>query len=283
MRLAKDWIEYECIDCGDGMKIERFGPYILKRKEPSWTQPLTNTPFEFNGIHTQHGWETHNLPDTWTIHYKDMAMELKPTEFKHLGIFPEQAVNWDFIRASIQRANKPLRILNLFGYTGGATIACAMENVEEVVHIDALKSAISRTQENIKLNTLEDKKIRTIVDDVMKFLAREKRRGRTYHGVILDPPSFGRGPNKEIWEIKKDLEPLLNAVNDILDKDVEFIVLNTYSSHITKREVHAIASRIFKPLKGILDTQHIGVPITLKDKPLILGQTTRWTKHENLL
>lgn len=283
MRIAKKWVDYECVDCGEGVKIERLGSYYLKRREPSAQGPLVKLKTVLDGTHTPEGWLSNNLPSQWVINYEDIAITIQPTQFKHIGFFPEQAVNWDFMRNVIREQKYPPRILNLFGYTGIATVAVAKETVSEVVHVDALKSAITRTQENITLNNLEDKHVRTLVDDVMKFLAREKRRGRTYHGIVLDPPSFGRGPNKEQWSIKKDLKPLMDAVMEVLDPDACFLVLNTYSNYIDEKTVHAIVSDCFKNRKGRVDTQQIGVPVTHKRKPLILGQTTRWTTHEDLL
>ena len=285
MRLSKQWNDYECLDIGDGYKVERFGPYILKRPEPSAKGHLTIKNIDFNGVHTGKEWKTHNLPESWILEYKDMKFNLRLHEFKHLGIFPEQATNWDFIREVSKKHNEPLRILNLFGYTGGATIAAAMGNIEEIVHIDALKSAIDRTRENIDLNNLQDKKIRTIQEDVMKFLFREKKRGRTYHGIIMDPPSFGRGPRGDVWKIEEHLEPLIDACLDILDEEAVYIILNTYTTKLSAKWVGDLFSSKLKDrnIKGFIDSQDIGVPVTHKKYPLKLGKTTRWCRYENTL
>lgn len=286
MLTANNWKEYECIEIGEGFKIERFGNFIFKRPEPTATGKLKLKNIELDGTFENGSWEFNNLPDSWVLNYKNMKLNLSPSSFKHLGVFPEQAINWDFIMDANRKADKPLRILNLFGYTGAATIAAAMGNVEEVVHIDSLKSANKRTQENIELNGLSDKKIRTMVDDVLKFLEKEKRRGRTYHGIIMDPPSFGRGPKGEIWKIEDQIDHLINSALDVLDKDAVYVILNTYSTKLSHTTVKTILEKKFrshKIHKGYFDSHKIGVPVTHGDKNLQLGNTTRWCIYEDLL
>lgn len=284
MRVSNLWKDYECMDVGDGFKIERFGNYILKRPENSINDTLQITDIKLDGYHSGDMWQHTSLPDTWTMEYQDMKFMLKLHEFKHIGIFPEQASNWDFIR-KMGKQHKPKRILNLFGYTGAATIAAAMEDVDEVVHIDALKSAIERTRLNISLNSLDHKLIRTIQEDVMKFLVREKKRGRTYHAIIMDPPTFGRGPKGSMWKIEDDLEPLIDACLDILDKDASYIILNTYSPKLSANDVEMILKKRLKQhnIKGFVDSQDIALPITQKPYTLKQGKTTRWSAHENTL
>lgn len=286
MLIAKDWKEYECLDLGDGYKIERFGEFIFKRPEPTATGPLAHTNRPIDGQFENGTWFHKNLPDSWVFNYKDMKLNLSPSSYKHLGVFPEQAVNWDFIREVDKRHNKPIRVLNLFGYTGAATVACAMGNVEEVVHIDALKSAVKRTQENIELNKLSEKRVRTMVDDVLKFLEKEKRRGNTYHAIIMDPPSFGRGPKGEVWRLEDQIDDLINGALDILDKDAVYLILNTYSQKMSFNTVQFILEKKFRQHMihhGTFDSHRIGVPVTNSSEVLELGNTTRWCVYEDLL
>ncbi len=282
MKIAKNWENYECLDIGEGYKIERFGEYILKRPEPTAGGELDLQMTHFDGEFINGQWE-HHLPESWILEYKDMKFELKLSEFKHLGIFPEQALNWDLIRSIHEKHKEPMRILNLFGYTGGATVASAWGNVEEVVHVDALKSANMRTQENLKLNNLEDKHVRTLVDDVLKFIEKEKRRGRTYHGIIMDPPSFGRGPKKEVWKIEEQLETLIQGAVELLDEDAVFLILNTYSRNLTPSYVLRTLKTYFNPEDGKFDSSKIGLPIKNKPFPLKAGNTTRWCKYGELM
>src|SRR5690554_997293 len=281
MKIAKNWENYECLDIGDGYKIERFGEFILKRPEPTAGGEMTLQMQHFDGEFINGQWE-HHLPESWVLEYRDMKFELKLSEFKHLGMFPEQAINWDFIRKIHDKHQEPMRILNLFGYTGAATIASAMGNVEEVVHVDALKSANQRTQENIALNGLEHKKIRTLQDDVLKFIQREKRRGRTYHGIIMDPPSFGRGPKGERWKIETHLETLIEHATDLLDEDAVFLIVNTYTAGLTPDDVLNIVKEKFNPGYGKFETTSIGLPIKNKPFPLKAGNTTRWCKYKDI-
>ena len=286
MLINKNWTEYEIIDIGEGMKIERFGDFIFKRPEPSVHNKLSVKDIKLDAYFKDGQWIQKDLPDEWVIHYKDMKMMLSPSSFKHLGIFPEQAINWDFIRDVSNKHKEPIRVLNLFAYTGGATIAAAMGNVEEVVHIDALRSAINRTQTNIKLNGLEDKTIRTMVDDVLKFLRREKRRGNTYHAIIMDPPSFGRGPKGEVWKIEERLEELIDASLDVLSDDALYLILNTYSAHLSHEDVLKTLKSKFKARHihhGAFDSHKLAMPVTHNNQTLTLGNTTRWCIYEDLL
>ncbi|QIK69674.1 SAM-dependent methyltransferase [Erysipelothrix sp. HDW6C] len=285
MRFTNDWRDFEVIDAGNGTKIERYNDITLKRPEPvaTWAPmaPQMHVDAAFNET-----WRFYKkLPTDWTIRYKDLSFLVRPTTFKHTGIFPEQAVNWDWMRTVIQTSEKPLRILNLFGYTGGATIACAMEdNVEEVVHIDALKSLNEWAQENVALNDLGDKKIRTITEDVMKFLEREKRRGRTYHGIIMDPPSYGRGPKGERWKIENQLQPLMEAALAILDPEALFMVINTYTTNLEPKRVHFTLQNALNNtgFPAHIHSEEIGLPITTMQQKLNCGVTTRWCYREDL-
>ena len=286
MRIADKWNDFEIIDAGSGIKIERYGTHILKRPDPMASWPLSQHPIALDAEFDK-TWIYHtNDTITSTITYGDMTLAIKPTDFKHTGIFPEQAINWDWMRSVIRTTDEPLRILNLFGYTGGATIACALEpNVVEVVHIDALKSLNSWVQTNVSLNHLEGKTIRTITEDALKFLDREKRRGRTYHGIIMDPPSYGKGPRGEVWRIEQQLQTLLEKAFEVLDPNAKFVVLNTYTTNLSSASVQKRFNQTCSKFKFALNTHSdaIGLPITYQNKPLACGITTRWSYDENLL
>lgn len=286
MRIADKWTDFEIIDAGNGVKIERYGDVVLKRPDPLASWPLSNHPIKVDASF-EGSWIHHNdvsVPPT--ISYHDMVLAIKPTDFKHTGIFPEQAVNWDWMRNVIRQSDEPLRILNLFGYTGGATIACALEdNAVEVVHIDALKSLNTWVRNNVSLNHLDHKTIRTITEDALKFLDREKRRGRTYHGIIMDPPSYGKGPKGEVWRIEQQLPTLLDKAFDLLDPHGKFVVLNTYTTNLGSSAVQTLFNQKLAAFGFPLNThsEAIGLPITYQNKPLACGITTRWSYDENLL
>lgn len=286
MRIPLHWEDFEVIDAGKGVKIERYTEFILKRPEPTATGPLTLKSYDPDAtFDTKWRFKT-QLPESIILRYQDMKLLVRPTTFKHTGVFPEQAVNWDWARTVIRDYKKPMRILNLFGYTGGATIACAMEdNVEEVVHIDALKSLNAWTQENVQLNNLGEKTIRTITEDVLKFLDRELKRGRTYHGIIMDPPSYGKGPKGEVWRIEEKLPLLLDKAIALLDEDAQFMILNTYTTNLGINKVKHIFDSHLKRngIKGHTHSDNIGLPISYKDEVLACGITSRWSKNENIL
>ena len=219
MNISNNWQDYECLATGDKEKLERFGNIILNRPDPTIVWAKTNNPIwkKWDGYYHRSNegggyWEfKKKLPPYWTINYRDLTFKVSPTNFKHTGIFPEQATNWDYIIDKIKSENNPeLRVLNLFAYTGCATMAASMAGAKEVVHVDAAKGMIDWAKENMRLSHLENNTIRFICEDVLKFLDREIRRGRTYHAIIMDPPSYGRGPNKEVWRLEDNLQELLN-------------------------------------------------------------------------
>lgn len=285
MRIANDWSNFEVVDAGDGVKIERYNSILLQRPDPVASWPLSKSYSVDAWFDSSWHFNKH-LAQEIHLDYKDLRFQIMPTTFKHTGIFPEQAINWDWMRSVIQSSNKQLRILNLFGYTGGATVACAKEdNVIEVVHIDALKSLNNWTKTNISLNNLDHKTVRTINEDAMKFLDRELRRGRTYHGIIMDPPSYGKGPKGEVWRIEQQLEPLLEKAVSILDRDALFIVLNTYTTNLPQSKVQSSLNQALKRhnFKLTTHTDGLGLPITNSKKVLSCGVTTRWCYDENLL
>ena len=219
LRLADQWQDYECLDAGDGEKLERWGTVILRRPDPQALWPKSPTERRWNSPHAHYhrsakgggAWSfLKPLPASWTIGYRDLRFKVAPTDFKHTGLFPEQASNWDWMAQQLH-AHPNARVLNLFAYTGGATLACAHAGAQEVVHVDASKGMIQWAKENQDLSHLNSSTIRFLVDDALKFVEREHRRGRRYHGIVLDPPSYGRGPNNELWKLEDSLAPLLSA------------------------------------------------------------------------
>ena len=265
INVSNEWIDYKCLATGDGEKIEKWGSYILRRPDPQiiWNKSTSSIWNKWDGFYHRSNkgggnWEFKSkLPDYWTINYKELKFKVSPTNFKHTGIFPEQAINWDYIMDRINKANiKDYRVLNLFAYTGCATMAASYAGASEVVHVDASKGMIEWAKENMHLCNLESNKIRFIVDDVIKFLEREKRRGRTYHGVIMDPPSYGRGPNGE----------LLLKVKDVMDKDYDFILINSYTTGISPTSLNNILKITFEGSR--VESGEIGLPV--KENNLIL-------------
>ena len=285
MRKTKHWHDYQLVDAGDGIKIEKFKELLIERPEPQalWKR---HTDIKADAVYSNGQWSIKkDTPKECIITYDDMRFQITIDQGKQVRLFPEQAVNWDWMRQVIRKQNHPVRILNLFAYTGGATIACAMENIEEIVHIDALKSANNTARTNIELNHLEDKTIRIIQEDALKFLLREKKRGRTYHGIVMDPPSFGRGPNKEQWKIEDQLHLLLDAAVDILDPHACFLSVNTYTSNLSSASVvkQMNAALVKHNFKAISHSDAIGLTIASTGNSLPCGITTRWSNDENLL
>ncbi len=278
MNLSDKWTDYEILATGNGMKLERFGNIILNRPDPQIIWDKTNNPIwnTWDGYYhrsTKGGgyWEfKKKLPEYWTIKYHDLTFKVSPTNFKHTGIFPEQATNWDYITEKIKSCQeKEIRILNLFAYTGCATMVASHAGADEVVHVDASKGMVDWAKENMKLSHLENNKIRFIVDDVIKFLEKEKRRGRTYHGIIMDPPSYGRGPNKEVWRLEDNLQELLDKVKDILDENYSFLLINSYTAGISPTSLNNILKQTFPDSQII--TGEIGLPITENNLVLPCG------------
>lgn len=278
MKISSDWKDYECIASGDGEKIERWGNVILRRPDPQiiWNKSNNEIWNKWDGFYHRSNkgggnWEFRTkLKDSWTINYGDLKFKVSPTSFKHTGIFPEQATNWDFIMDKVKSyKGNDMRVLNLFAYTGCATMAASKAGASEVVHVDASKGMVDWAKENMELCNLREHKIRFIVDDVIKFLEREKRRGRTYHGVIMDPPSYGRGPNGEVWRLEDNLKELLDKVADILDSDYSFVLVNSYTTGVSPTSLNNILSLTFKNTK--IETGEIGLPITENNLVLPCG------------
>lgn len=285
MNISNGWKDYECIKTGDGEKLERWGNVILNRPDPQIIWKKKDKWDNYDGYYHRSSegggyWEfKKKIPEYWTINYNDLVFKVSPTNFKHTGIFPEQAANWDYVDKKIREYMKnhnEMRVLNLFAYTGCATMAASMAGATEVVHVDASKGMNEWAKENMKLCHLEDKTIRFITDDVIKFIEREKRRGRTYHGIIMDPPSYGRGPNKEVWKFENDFSKLLDKVKDILDADYSFIMISSYTTGISHISLENILKLEFKDQK--IECGENILPVTEDNLLLPCGIYGRVTK-----
>lgn len=288
MYLADGWEDFVLIDCGEGEKYERWGEALLLRPDPQAIWPM-EAPEQLDAryIRSSQGggtWEfIRALPEQWQISYRDLHFIVRPTGFKHTGLFPEQAVNWDWMRTKIEKGKKQLgrapRVLNLFAYTGGATLACLAAGAE-LVHVDAAKGMVNWAKENAERSHLRDKPVRWIVDDVMKFVQREKRRGKQYEGIVLDPPSYGRGPNGEMWKIEDSLYELIDACADLLSEEALFLVINSYSTGLSACALENLLKlRIGSERGGHVEAGEIGLPVAKRDICLPCGNTGRWWKE----
>lgn len=271
MRYSKDWNDYELLDCSYGERLERWGDIILirpdpqaifktDRKDPRWKKANARYLRSKTGGGS---WEKYSsVPDVWSIKYKDLTFNLKPMGFKHTGLFPEQAVNWDKMTEIIENSEKPFKVLNLFAYTGGATLACAAAGAE-VTHVDASKGMVAWAKDNAKASGLSDKPIRWLVDDCKKFVEREIRRGKKYHGIIMDPPSYGRGPGGEVWKIEDEIFDLVSLCNEILYDDAKFFLINSYTAGLSPAVMeYVLGVTIMKNRKGNISCDEIGLPVT---------------------
>lgn len=286
MNISNKWKDYECIATGNGEKLERWNNIILNRPDPTiiWEKQNKEIWNKWDGYYHRSNlgggsWEFRKkLPEYWTVKYNDLTFKVSPTNFKHTGIFPEQATNWDYIIDKIKNSkNEDIRILNLFAYTGCATMAASSAGAKEVVHVDSSKGIIEWAKENMKLSHLENNTIRFIQEDCLKFLDREIRRGRTYHGIIMDPPSYGRGPNKEVWKFEDNFKDLLNKVKQVLDKDFDFLLISSYTTGISPTSLNNILSLTFKDMK--IETGEIGLPVTENNLELPCGIYGKVTKN----
>ncbi|MBC7765739.1 MAG: class I SAM-dependent methyltransferase [Hyphomonadaceae bacterium] len=284
MWLADNWIDYEVLDTGDGEKLERWGDIILRRPDPQVIWQKSNDKLWQNAHGHYHRsqtgggqWEMlKKMPERWTINFQSLAFHIKPMGFKHTGLFPEQATNWSWMMDKIQNANRPIKVLNLFAYTGGATVAAAQAGAE-VCHVDASKGMVAWAKENMALSNLSSSPVRFIVDDVIKFVQRESRRGKKYDGIIMDPPSYGRGPNGEIWKIEDELMPLLNSCREILSDNPLFFILNSYTTGLAPTVLRNVLNvTLQKTFGGQSLSDEIGLPITKSKLLLPCGATGRW-------
>ena len=283
MWIANNWKDYEVLDTSGGEKLERWGKYLLVRPDP---QVIWNTPHEHPGWKKKNGhyhrsskgggeWEFLNLPDEWSISYKDLTFHLKPFSFKHTGLFPEQAVNWDWFSDLIAHAGRPVKVLNLFAYTGGATVSAAKAGAQ-VTHVDASKGMVSWAKENAAASGLADAPIRWLVDDCTKFVEREIRRGNHYDGIIMDPPSYGRGPKGEIWKIEEAIHPLVKLCAKLLSDNPLFFLINSYTTGLAPAVLTYMISTELKQFNGKVDSQEIGLPVTESGLVLPCGASGRW-------
>lgn len=289
MWTADNWKDYEVIDTSAGEKLERWGSYLLVRPDP---QVIWNTPKEHVGWKKKNGhyhrsskgggeWEFFQLPDEWSINYKDLTFHLKPFSFKHTGLFPEQAANWDWfssiIKKAVQESGRPVKVLNLFAYTGGATLAAAKAGAA-VTHVDASKGMVTWAKENAAASGLGNAPIRWLVDDCVKFVEREIRRGNTYDAVIMDPPSYGRGPKGEIWKIEESIFPFLQLTARILSKDALFFLINSYTTGLQPAVLSYMLHTVVVPaFGGRVQADEIGLPVSSNGLILPCGASGRWS------
>ncbi|WP_438445681.1 class I SAM-dependent methyltransferase [Gorillibacterium sp. sgz5001074] len=285
MYLANEWKDYELLDTGGGEKLERWGGYILRRPDPQIIWPLQQETGMWKDAHAHYHrsssgggqWEEKvKLPERWTITYENLKFIIKPTGFKHTGLFPEQQVNWKWMMGKIRGAGRPIKVLNLFAYTGGATVACASAGAE-VCHVDAAKGMVLWAKENLQASGLGDKPVRFITDDVFKFVQREQRRGNTYDAIIMDPPSYGRGPNGEMWKLETDLYRFVDSCRSILTPKPLFFLINSYTTGISSSVLTNILSMALKnEYGGSISSGEIGLPITASGLNLPCGILGRW-------
>ena len=287
MNIADDWKDYELIETKNGMKKERWGKYILVRPDPQiiWQKDSDFTSYDAIYYRSNKGgghWEYKNkLPDNWQVRYKELTFNIKPMGFKHTGLFPEQAVNWDYMINKIGNAKREIKVLNLFAYTGGASVACLYAGAS-VCHVDSSKGMVSWAKENVASSNLSDKKIRYIVDDVVKFVEREIRRGNKYDAIIMDPPSYGRGANGEVWDIEKDLFNLVKLCNTLLSDDPLFFLINSYTTGLSSKVLETILNMCISK-KGLITSGEVGLKEKNSDVVLPCGIYGRWEKDENTL
>ncbi len=284
MWLADQWKEYEVLDTSEGEKLERWGDYILVRPDPQviWNTPKTHKGWRKRNAHYHRSakgggeWEFFDLPKQWEIHYKKLTFQLKPFSFKHTGLFPEQAANWDWFSEKILRAGRPVKVLNLFAYTGGATLAAAWAGAG-VTHVDASKGMVTWARENARSSGLEDAPIRWIVDDCMKFVEREIRRGNHYDGIIMDPPSYGRGPKGEIWKIEDAVHPLVKSCSMLLSDRPLFFLINSYTTGLAPAVLaYMLSVEVAKRYGGKVRAEELGLPVTETGLALPCGASGRW-------
>ena len=284
MWISDAWKDYEILDCGNGEKLERWGSYHLVRPDPQviWESPRKNPLWHrpdamYRRSRSGGGeWSSHSLPARWTVSYRNLTFQVKPMNFKHTGLFPEQAVNWDFIMDAIRSAGRPIRVLNLFAYTGGATMAAAAAGAS-VCHVDAAKGMFAWAKENAIQCGLESAPIRWIVDDCVKFVEREIKRGKFYDAIIMDPPSYGRGPSGEIWKLEERLYPFVSLCSKVLSDNPLFVLINSYTTGLAPSVLRYMTESIFTPrFGGHSECNELGLPVTETGLALPAGATVRW-------
>ena len=288
MWIADQWKDYEVIDTSGGEKLERWGKYLLVRPDP---QVIWNTPKKEKGWKKMNGhyhrsnkgggeWEFFDLPEQWSIKYHPIGLtfQLKPFSFKHTGLFPEQATNWDWFYDKIKNAGRPIKVLNLFAYTGGATCAAAKAGAQ-VTHVDASKGMVAWAKENAKSSGLPDTSVRWIVDDCVKFVEREIRRGNTYDAIIMDPPSYGRGPKGEIWKIEESIHSFIQLCTKVLSDQPLFFLVNSYTTGLQPAVLtYMLSTELKTRYGGQVNSEEIGLPVSSNGLVLPCGASGRWEK-----
>lgn len=285
MWLAENWKDYEVLDTSNGEKLERWGKYQLVRPDP---QVIWNTDKKLPGWRKPNGhyhrsnkgggeWEFHSLPQEWTISYNSLTFHLKPFSFKHTGLFPEQAANWDWFSELIRNAGRDIKVLNLFAYTGGATVSAAAAGAS-VTHVDASKGMVTWAKENAVSSGLSDANIRWLVDDCTKFVQREIRRGNKYDAIIMDPPSYGRGPKGEIWKIEESIYPFIELCSQVLSDNPLFFLINSYTTGLQPAVLSYMLHTVLDPIhKGKIEADEVGLPVSSNGLVLPCGASGRWT------
>ncbi len=287
MWYSDKWIDYELLDASRGERLERWGEYILIRPDPQiiWDSERKDPRWKkAHGVYRRSKsgggkWVVSNMPDAWCINYGELKFQLRPMGFKHTGLFPEQAVNWDWFSDIIRKAKaedpeREIRVLNLFAYTGGATAAAAKADAS-VCHVDASKGMVQAAKENLRLSGLGDAPVRYIVDDCRKFIEREIRRGKKYEGIIMDPPSYGRGPNGEVWKLEECAADLIKIAAEVLSDDPLFFLVNSYTTGLSPATMGYMVANTVKT-KGSFEAAEIGLPVSSTGLPLPAGASARW-------
>lgn len=287
MRYTSDWKDYELLDCSSGERLERWGDVTLIRPDPQviWKTPKKHPAWRradavYHRSSSGGGnWEIKNkIPSFWSIGYGDLSFNVKTMGFKHTGIFPEQAVNWDYTAKLIKNAGRPVKVLNLFAYTGGATVACLKAGAE-VVHVDASKGMVQWAKENAVASGVADRKVRWIVDDCVKFVQREIRRGNKYDIIIMDPPSYGRGPGGEIWKLENEVYSFVELCSQVLSDNPIMVLINSYTTGLSPAVMQYILGALIKPkFGGVAESDEIGLPVTQTGMILPCGASAIWHK-----
>ena len=287
MNLANNWKDYEILDMADGQKLERWGNVILSRPDPQIVWKDKSFPEKWKQVNaTYHrsktgggAWEyKKQMPKEWQIKYKDLVFNIKPMGFKHTGLFPEQAVNWDWMINKIKNEKREIKVLNLFAYTGGATVACLSAGAS-CTHVDSSKGMVAWAKENVISSELQERHVRYIIDDVVKFVSREIRRGNKYDAIIMDPPSYGRGANGEVWQFENNIYDLVELCTKVLSDDPLFVLINSYTTGISSTVLANILNlTVSKQYKGQVEAGEIGLPMTDSKMILPCGIYGRWEK-----
>ena len=287
MRFSQDWKDYELLDCSCGERLERWGKVTLIRPDPQvvWQTPKTHPLWKkadavYHRSNTGGGqWEVRTrIPDRWEISYRDLTFNVKTMGFKHTGVFPEQAVNWDYVSDLINRQNRPVKVLNLFAYTGAATVS-ALKAGAEVVHVDASKGMVQWAKENALSSGVIDRPVRWIVDDCIKFVQREIRRGNRYDILIMDPPSYGRGPGGEVWKLENEVYHFVELCRDVLSDNPLAVLINSYTAGLSPAVMQYILGALIVPkYGGTVESEEIGLPVTQTGLLLPCGATAIWKR-----